>query len=372
MYTQFAILIILSLAPIVLLLWYFDRLDKAHKESRRFLWSIFLWGVLVTFIAGGAEYLLESNFTGYITDKWTQLFVVAFVFVALIEEGLKFWVVKKKAFPHPAFNEHYDGVIYAVVASLGFAALENVFYVMDGGISVGVIRSVLSVPAHALFGATMGYYFSLARFAGNKNDEQSYLMKGLFYAVFWHGLYDFMLMSSSIISMIVFPMLLGLYMNVKRKINHLHVLDGTDTALKPLRTLDYIKIAIGMIFFTLGSLVLFVVLIYATNDMVVGAAIKGIDVYVTYSVIFALIMLVISARIINWKAFKKGWMAFAHGLGVINTTILLSIVFYIFVGIYAIISKIIKLVSYPFKKKPDSYWLLKEQEVDLESFKNPF
>lgn len=372
MYAQFAILIIISLAPVAILLWYFDRLDKAHKESRRFLWSIFLWGVLVTIIAGGAEYFLETNFAGYFTDKWTQLFVVAFVFVALIEEGLKFWVVKKKAYPHPAFNEHYDGVIYAVVASLGFAALENVFYVMDGGISVGVIRAVLSVPAHALFGATMGYYMSLARFSGNKNIERRLLMKGLFLAVFWHGLYDFLLMSSSVLSMMVFPLLLGLYMNVKRKINHLHVLDGTDIAVESMRPVDYIKIGIGMIFFTFGSLVLFVVLLYATKDAQVGAAIQDADVNITYSVIFAFLMLLLSARIINWKAFKKGWMTFAHGLGVVNTTILLSVVYFIFVGIYAVIAKIIKVVLFPFRKKQSSYWISKQEELDPESFKNPF
>jgi len=371
MYTQFAILIILSLAPIILLLWYFDRMDK-NKESRRFLWGIFLWGILITIIAGGAEYFLETTFGGLFGDPWLYLFVVAFIFVALIEEGLKFWVVKKKAYPHPAFNEYYDGVIYAVVASLGFAALENMFYVMDGGLGVGVIRAVLSVPAHALFGATMGYYFSLARFATDKSRERELLVKALFYAVFWHGLYDYLLMSSSILALLVFPLLLGLYMNVKRKINHLRVLDNTDEPLKPLRIVDFVKIGAGMIFFTFGSLVLFVVLLYTTQDTQVGASLQGADVNITYSVIFAILMLLLSARIINWKAFKKGWMKFAHGLGVINTTILLSIVYFIFVGIYAIIAKIIKAITFPFKKKQNSYWVLKEEETDLESFKHPF
>ena len=371
MYTQFAILILVSLAPIVILLWYFDRMDK-NKESRRFLWSIFLWGILVTFIAGGTEYFLETNFAGMFGDKWLQLFVVAFVFVALIEEGLKFWVVKKKAYPHPAFNEYYDGVVFAVVASLGFAALENIFYVTDGGIGVGVIRAMLSVPAHALFGATMGYYFALARFSTDKSRKTEMLVKALFYAVFWHGLYDFMLMSSTVMALMVFPMLLGLFMNVKRKINHLHVLDDTADALPSMRIIDYVKIGIGMIFFTFGSLLLFVVLLYITQDQVVGASLQGVEMDITSSVISALLMLLLSARIINWKAFKKGWMMFAHGLGVINTTILLSIIYYIFVGVYAIIAKLIKIISFPFKKKLDSYWILKEENLELESFKHPF
>ncbi len=156
MYVGTITLMIISLAPVAVLLWYFDRLDKKQKESRRFLWSIFLWGILITFLAGGIEYFLENTFAGLIADPMVYITVVSFLFTAVTEEGLKYLVVKKKAYDHPAFDEYYDGVIYAVVASLGFAALENVFYVLDGGMYVAVIRALLAVPAHALFGAIMG------------------------------------------------------------------------------------------------------------------------------------------------------------------------------------------------------------------------
>ena len=153
------------------MLWYFDSLDKKQKESRRFLWDIFLWGVIVTFIAGFIEYFLAPFASSLFSQHLTQAFFVAFIVTACAEEGLKYAVVKKKTYPHPAFDEYYDGVIYAVVASLGFAALENIFYVIEGGLYIAIIRALLAVPAHALFGAFMGYYISLARFEKNPKKE---------------------------------------------------------------------------------------------------------------------------------------------------------------------------------------------------------
>ena len=68
------------------------------------------------------------------------------------------------------FDELMDGIVYGAVASLGFATLENIMYCIDGGLSVVAIRALTAVPAHASFGAIMGYYFrkviSMARRLG--------------------------------------------------------------------------------------------------------------------------------------------------------------------------------------------------------------
>ena len=289
MYVGPIALIVLSLAPVVFLLWYFDRLDKDQKESRRFLWSIFLWGVLVTFIAGAVEYFLEIAFANLITDPIVYLTVVAFIFTATTEEGLKYWVVKKKAYDHPAFNEYYDGIIYAVVASLGFAALENIFYVLEGGIYVAVIRALLSVPAHALFGAIMGYYFGMARFQKDKHESGKLLRKGLFWAIFFHGLYDFLLLTSSGLALFVIPMLLGMFLYVKRKIKYLHFLDKIEGSYLPKKWTiwTYIKVGIGMIFFTIGLLTIFSISLYVSQDPLGQGLFTDIDFSVQSSSIFA-------------------------------------------------------------------------------------
>lgn len=72
-----------------------------------------------------------------------------------------------------------------------------------------------------------------------------------------------------------------------------------------------------------------------------------------------------------WEVLKKGWMKFAHILGVINTTILLSIMYFVVVGVYSIISRIINLVVWPFKKAPQTYWY-DHKECEPDSYKHPF
>lgn len=306
MYTGIISLIAISLAPIVLLLWYFDHLDK-EKESRKFLWKIFLWGVLATAIAGGIEFVLDTFFIDLFYYPFIQLFVVAFLFTAVVEESLKYWVVKRKAYDHPAFDEYFDGIIYAVTASLGFAALENILYVLEGGLYIGIIRALMSVPAHALFGALMGYYIGRARFEKNPSMERKYLWKGLWLAILFHGMYDFLLLSGTLYSIFAIPMLLGIYLNVRRKIKHLHVLDKIKDAVMPRAwtALSYIKTGIGMIFFTIGVLMLFTVLLFITNDPLAEDIFEGIEFDVYGSSIFIAINWLIAYGLIREKKRKK-------------------------------------------------------------------
>jgi len=312
MYTGIIVLILLSLAPVAFLLWYFDRLDK-RKESRKFLWKIFIWGVLVTFVAGGIEYLLDMYIGNIFYSNLIYIFVLAFVYTALVEEALKYWVVKKKAYHNIEFNEYYDGIIYCVVASLGFAALENLFYVIEGGIYVAVIRATLAVPAHALFGAVMGYYVGLAKFEKNKKAEKKLLAKGLLLAVFFHGVYDFLLMSETIFALLVIPMVLGLYLNVRRKIKYLHFLDKIGGVLEPKKwnLWNYIRIAFGLVLFTVGVVSMFTVVLYLTNDPSGAEIFEGIDFDVIGTTVFALFMWLISFGLVYERNPKKNkdWLA---------------------------------------------------------------
>jgi RsiW-degrading membrane proteinase PrsW (M82 family) len=300
MYLGTIILIILSLAPVVFLLWYFDHLDK-KKEKRSFLFKIFLWGMLVTFIAGGLEIIFEMFLLDIFYLPIIKLIVSAFIFTALVEEALKYWVVKRKAYPHPAFNEYYDGIIYAVVASLGFAALENVFYVVEGGYYVAIIRAVLAVPAHALFGAFMGYYIGLARFEKNKEKEKKLLSRGLLLAVFFHGIYDFLLMTETGFALFVIPLVLAMYLNVKEKIAHLHQLDNLEGVRKPAKWnwKKYTKVGFGLILFTIGVLTLFTIMLFITGDPAAQTTFSGIEFNVLGSGVFAGIMWLLSFLLIH-------------------------------------------------------------------------
>ncbi|MFK7908821.1 MAG: PrsW family intramembrane metalloprotease, partial [Chitinophagales bacterium] len=118
--------------------------------------------------------------------------IYAFIIVALSEELAKFIFLRGYLFGKPDFNEPFDGIVYAVMVGMGFAAFENVVYVAQGGFEVGVLRMFTAVPAHASFGIIMGYYVGRAKF--DTRNKNQLLAKGLFWAVFAHGAYDFFLM----------------------------------------------------------------------------------------------------------------------------------------------------------------------------------
>jgi len=107
---------------------------------------------------------------------------------------MKFAAVRAKAYDSPTFSEPMDGIIYGVTASLGFATVENIFYVMGfGAISTAIARAFLSVPSHAAYGGIMGYYLGLAKpfsTEHNKKRERRLIITGLTIAIMLHGLFD--------------------------------------------------------------------------------------------------------------------------------------------------------------------------------------
>lgn len=89
-----------------------------------------------------------------------------------------------------AFNEPFDGIVYSVMVSMGFAATENIFYVLEGGYQTALVRAFTAVPAHATFGILMGYYMGKAKFSNNRIMLN---LTGLCLAILFHGAYDFFL-----------------------------------------------------------------------------------------------------------------------------------------------------------------------------------
>lgn len=182
---------LLAVAPGVLLMGYFFRRDKHEPEPPGKVLKVMLWGALAAIPAVVLELLgaaIVPKFGGLV-DLAIEMFVV----VAFSEELCKLWVVKRKVYNDPELDEPFDGIVYCVAASLGFAILENVLYVLEGGMVVGVLRAVLSIPAHALFAVFMGYYVGLSKFASTSGQRRILLWKGLLVATASHGLYDFVL-----------------------------------------------------------------------------------------------------------------------------------------------------------------------------------
>lgn len=184
----------LAMAPPLALAFYVFYRDKHEKEPFRLLFFSFLLGAL-----SAIPVLLTNWATGGFasaerTDS-TSIFLNAFIYAALIEEFWKFAVLMGYAYPKREFDEPYDGIVYAVMVSMGFATLENVLYVLQSGAEVGLARAVTAIPAHGLFGALMGYFVGLAKFRGNKT---ALTLTGLAVAWLFHGFYDWFLMAQYI------------------------------------------------------------------------------------------------------------------------------------------------------------------------------
>ena len=151
------ILLAAAVLPAAFLLYRVYKMDSIEKEPWSILRKLLLWGAL----SGIPAALVESLLTGVVQNllqEGTLLynFVFGFIVAALVEESFKFFFLYKFTFKNPAFNYRFDGVVYAVFVSMGFAILENVLYVFQGGLGVALSRALLALPLHAACGVYMG------------------------------------------------------------------------------------------------------------------------------------------------------------------------------------------------------------------------
>jgi len=178
-------LLALAIAPGLFLMIIFYMRDRYEPEPLRLVIKVFVLGILSVIPAVMLELVLSVEAVDILSQGCNS-----YIGIALPEETMKFIVVFYGAYRIREFDEPMDGVVYSVSSSLGFATLENVFYVLEGGFAVGIMRGLLSVPGHAMYGAVMGFYMGKAKFSLERNPL---LMRSLLYPILLHGTYDFLL-----------------------------------------------------------------------------------------------------------------------------------------------------------------------------------
>ena len=184
-------LLALAIAPGLAISIYIFWKDKFDPEPKKLLIWAFILGILSIIPAVILELMVKR--TGIIfSDSIIKTGIYAFAGVALIEEAVKFFVVFRFIYPKKDFDEPFDGITYCVMASMGFATLENIAYSVDYGAGTAILRMFTAVPAHAAFGVVMGYYLGLAKF--NTEKSNTYLAYALFIPSILHAAYDFPLM----------------------------------------------------------------------------------------------------------------------------------------------------------------------------------
>jgi len=226
-------LLIISLAPIVLLLIYLYKRDKYEKEPIKLLIKVFIFGGLTVIPVFYIETWLGDYWDikyNYPANKILTAAYKAFFVAASTEEFFKLLVFFIFIWKNKNFNEKFDGIIYAVYISLGFAAIENIMYVFSNGIQTGLMRAFTAVPAHAVFATSMGYFLALAKF--KQNNTFVFLLASLFVPILIHGFYDFTIMSQNdLLLLLFFPFLIYIIVQALKQMKKL----SDDSIFKKIR-----------------------------------------------------------------------------------------------------------------------------------------
>ena len=189
------ILIIAATLPALYLMYRIYHLDHIEKEPPHLLFALFRLGLLATVIAMVLEWVGTRILQAYV-EEGTMLYnaIMYFIIVAISEEGAKYFLLKRRTWNDPNFNYTFDGVVYAVFVSLGFALAENIMYVMLYGFRVALLRAVTAIPGHACFGIFMGTWYGMAKRyeqEGNRLASRACSVLAFLIPALLHGTYNF-------------------------------------------------------------------------------------------------------------------------------------------------------------------------------------
>lgn len=190
--------ILAAVIPAVVLMRYVYKKDTVEPESGKLLTALIIGGVLAALCSMVLETVGEI-LLGVVVSPSDPYYAVlsAYLVVAVVEEGTKMFFMKLRTWKSYEFNFVFDGIVYAVFTSLGFAAFENILYVADYGIGVAIPRAILSIPGHMCFAVFMGAFYGRAKALynqGRRFDAKVFNLMGYGSAVLLHGFYDSCLM----------------------------------------------------------------------------------------------------------------------------------------------------------------------------------
>ena len=188
-------LIAAAVIPALWLLVKVYRADRLEKEPIRLILLLVIFGVLSTVLASITEQLGDIAVAYFFPEGTLEYDILLyFAVVALSEEGFKDLLLKNRTWRSPEFNCLFDGVVYAVSVSLGFALWENIGYVLSYGLGAAVARALTAVPGHACFGVFMGAWYGFAKRRDQQGDERRSARcrrMAVLVPALLHGAYDF-------------------------------------------------------------------------------------------------------------------------------------------------------------------------------------
>ncbi len=198
-------------APGLALLSYFYLKDRYRPEPLVLITKLFILGFILVFPALAIQRALSEGIG-------SGVFISSYILAGTVEEFLKFFIVYYVAFKHVAFDEPYDGIIYSVAVSLGFATFENILYLIVNGVEIAFVRALLPVSGHALFAVLMGFYIGKAKFS-YQGVKAKWIVMAIISPILAHGTFNFILMQSEIIAtFIIIPYMVFLWVMGLRRV----------------------------------------------------------------------------------------------------------------------------------------------------------
>jgi RsiW-degrading membrane proteinase PrsW (M82 family) len=194
--------LLITILPSLLIVAFFVKSDRFPEPTSQII-KIFMYGLFLCIPA----FLINTELGNlYANMGISEALISSFLSAAPVEEVLKFTVLYSLVYKMKDFNEPIDGIVYGVTVSLGFATLENIYYVYflsdyfdTTSQSLAVLRSFSAIPAHGIFGATMGYFFMKYTFIKKQNN----LALCMIVPILLHGGYNYFAGSFFIISLLI-------------------------------------------------------------------------------------------------------------------------------------------------------------------------
>ena len=193
--TYNVILVIAAVLPAAFLMLRVYRSDRLEKESPVMIRRLVIAGILSSLLALVEERVLVAILDASVRRNYAlYVFLLYFVIVAYAEETSKYLLMRWTSWRSPEFNCQYDGVVYAVLVSLGFAVWENISYVMSYGFQTAILRALTAIPGHACFGVFMGVFYGMAKKyekTGNSQMSKFFRVLSIVLPALLHGAYDY-------------------------------------------------------------------------------------------------------------------------------------------------------------------------------------
>ncbi|GIO06916.1 protease PrsW [Brevibacillus reuszeri] len=216
-----------AIAPGIAILSYFYLRDSFEPEPISMVIRSFVFGMLLVIPIMVLQYIMQNEW------DWRGGLVADVVQSAVVEEFFKWMVIFFTAYKHVEFDEPYDGIVYAVAVSLGFATLENLFYLIINGLNIAFWRALLPVSSHALFAVWMGYYLGRAKFSNSRKQERTFLWLSIGLPIGLHALYNAIFLSIQNWIVVIVPFMLLLWWQGLKKVQRAHEYSSKKLSSRP-------------------------------------------------------------------------------------------------------------------------------------------